>query len=458
MLQLSSYSTKQLFAVVIIGTMMMMESIDTNILNVAIPAMAQSLGVPALSLKLPITSYLISLSVFIPISGYLADKFGTKIILMIAIFSFGLFSLLCGWATSLLQLTCFRALQGIAGALLVPVGRLLMLRVFSKQELVKVYMFISMPLLLGPLLAPYIGGLLVSHLSWRFIFYVNIPFALLMLFATLRFVDNYTQSTQPFNWYSFIPLALFLAITAYWLDTTSEINSIRDQLIMIMLILISFIIYLLIERKSTHQIIHFKLFKIRTYRLCFFSSAISRITLGARAFIIVLYLQLALSMSPTESGLLISSMAIGYLFSRIFIARYLKRFGFKKTLLWSNFGTCLATVLLCFIEQANVFAWSIMISLGFFSAIILLLLNVLCFSDIENEKYAAATSLNSTTQQLFVSLGISIAAWSMHLFNYSFGSFTMTSFQVTFICIAVVSLIGQIPFLKLQNSDGNNLL
>lgn len=269
MLQLSNYSTKQLFAVIIIGTMMMMESIDTNILNVAIPAMAQSLGIPSLSLKLPITSYLISLSVFIPISSYLADRFGTKIILMIAIFSFGLFSFLCGWATSLLQLTCFRALQGVAGALLVPVGRLLMLRVFSKQELVKVYMFISMPLLLGPLLAPYIGGVLVSHLSWRFIFYVNIPFALLMLFATLRFVDNYTQSTEPFNWLSFIPLALFLAITAYWLDTTSEITSSINQLLILMLIIISFVIYLFIERKSTHQIIHFKLFKIRTYRLCF---------------------------------------------------------------------------------------------------------------------------------------------------------------------------------------------
>ncbi|KTD09159.1 transporter of the major facilitator superfamily (MFS) [Legionella gratiana] len=458
MLQLSNYSTKQLFAVVIIGTMMMMESIDTNILNVAIPAMAQSLGVSALSLKLPITSYLISLSVFIPISGYLADKFGTKIILMIAIFSFGLFSLLCGWATSLVQLTCFRILQGVAGALLVPVGRLLMLRVFSKQELVKVYMFISMPLLLGPLLAPYIGGLLVSHLSWRSIFYVNVPFALLMLFATWRFVDNYTQSTQPFNWPSFVSLALFLAITAYWLDTTSEITSSITQLLILMVIIMSFVIYLIIESKSEHQIIHFKLFQIRTYKLCFFSSALSRITLGARAFIIVLYLQLSLSMSPSESGLLISSMAIGYLFSRIFITRYLKRFGFKRTLLWSNFGTCLATVLLCFIEQANVFAWMVMIALGFFSAIVLLLLNVLCFSDIENEKYAAATSLNSTTQQLFVSLGVSIAAGSIHLFNYSFGTFTMTSFHAAFICIAVISLMGQIPFLKLQNSDGDNLL
>lgn len=457
MLQLSSYSTKQLFAVIIIGTMMMMESIDTNILNVAIPAMAQSLGVSTLSLKLPITSYLISLSVFIPISGYLADKFGTKIILMIAIFSFGLFSLLCGWATSLLQLICFRTLQGVSGALLVPVGRLLMLRVFNKQELVKVYMFISMPLLLGPLLAPYIGGLFVSHLSWRFIFYVNVPFALLMLLATLRFVDNYTQPTQPFNWPSFITLALFLASTAYWLDT-SEITSMTIQLMIIMVILLTLALYIGIESKSTHKIIHFQLFKIRTYRLCFFSSAISRITLGARAFLIVLYLQLALTMSPTESGLLISSMAIGYLFSRIFIARYLKRVGFKKALLWSNIGTCLATVLLCFIEQANLFAWMVMIALGFFSAVILLLLNVLCFSDIEDEKYAAATSLNSTTLQLFVSLGVSIAAWGIHLFNYSFGDFTQTSFRAIFIGIAIISLLGQIPFLKLQNSDGSNLL
>lgn len=458
MLNLSHYSVKQLFAITIIGIMMMMESIDTNILNVAIPSMSEALQVTPLSLKIAITSYLISLSIFIPISGYLADKFGTKNILMLSIFTFGLSSLLCGMATNVPELVCFRTLQGIAGALLVPVGRLLMLKIFPKQELVKVYMFISMPLLLGPLLAPYIGGLLVTYFNWRFIFYVNIPFAVLTLLATMRYVDNYKQETKPFNWPSFITLAVFLAAVAFWLDTAIDIASFSQQIINFLVIAIALVFYLMIELRSPHKIVNYNLFKIRTYKICFLSSAISRITLGARSFVIVLYLQLALTMTPIDSGFLISSMALGYLFSRIFISQFLKRLRFRNMLNICNFGTVIGTVLLCFIQEANAFAFAVIIAIGFFSAVVLLLLNVLCFTDVGSDEYASATSLNSTTQQLFVSMGVSLAAGSLYLFNYFYGTFSVESFRAVFILIAVIMLIGQWPFLKLRNTDGDNLV
>lgn len=457
MLKLSSYSIQQLAAIIIIGIMMMMESIDTNILNVAIPSMAHSLQVTPLSLKLAVTSYLISLSIFIPISGYLADRYGTKTILLVSIFSFGLFSLLCGMATSLTQLVCFRSLQGAAGALLVPVGRLLMLKVFPKKELVKVYMFISMPLLLGPLLAPYIGGLLVSHLSWRYIFFINIPFTILTLVLTLKHVQNYTQQTHIFNWPSFIWLALFLASTAFWLDTAIDIETTPQQVINLAVILIALLAYLKIELNSPNKIIKYSLFQIRTYQLCFFSSAISRISLGARGFIIALYLQIPLKISPVESGLLISSMAIGYLFSRIFIHKFLKKLGFKKILIWCNAGASISTMLFCWISEVNLFAYLIIILVGFFSAVILLLLNVLCFTDIEQTDYAAATGLNSTTQQLFVAVGVSFSAGCLYLFNHLFGNFSILSFQLVFILLTIISLIGQIPFMRLKESDGANL-
>jgi MFS family permease len=315
-----------------------------------------------------------------------------------------------------------------------------------------------MPLLLGPLLAPFIGGLLVSHLSWRFIFYINAPFAFLTLLATLWFVDNYTLDTKPFNWPSYLMLIIFLTATAYWLDTTLEIARFSQQLINIVVILVAFFIYFLIEKNSTYKIINYHLLNIRTYNLCFLSSAISRITLGARAFVIVLYLQITLQMSPTESGVLISSMAAGYLFSRIFINQYLKRVRFKRALVWCNGGTIILTLLLCFIREANFFAFIVIIALGFFSAVILLLLNVLCFSDVNQEEYASATSLNSTTQQLFVSIGVSLAAGCLYLFNYIYGAFTIASFQGVFICIAIVSLLGQFPFLRMHDTDGDNLL
>jgi len=458
MLPFSSYSPKQIATILIIGTMMMMESIDTNILNVTIPCIAQSLQAPILSIKLAIVSYLISLSVFIPISGYLSDRFGTKKILILSIGSFGLFSLLCGTATTLWELVCFRVLQGAAGALLVPVGRLLMLKVFPKSELVKVYMFISIPLLLGPLLAPGVGGLLVSYFNWRYIFYVNVPFAALTLLATFRYVDNYQLPTKRFQWVSFGWLVLLLASLTYWLETMIEFASLFQQTVNLATIAISLFFYVKMERKAEHKIINYHLFTIRTYQICFLSSAISRIALGARSFLIILYLQIPLHISPAKSGFLTSSMAVGYLFSRIFINKCLKRFGFKKALLWCNIGTVFSTLLLCFLRNLDVFAFLVIIAVGFFSAVILLLLNVLCFAEVPPEEYAPATSLNSTTQQLFVAAGVSLAAGAMYLFNSFFEAFSIHAFEWAFVVFALVSLIGQIPFLKLQDSDGENLI
>lgn len=457
MLKLSNYTIPQLVTIAIIGVMMMMESIDTNILNVAIPSMADSLQVTPLSLKFAVTSYLISLSIFIPISGYLADRYGAKRILLISIFSFGLFSFFCGMATSLLQLVCFRFLQGAAGALLVPVGRLLMLKVFPKQELVKVYLFISMPLLIGPLLAPYIGGLLVSYLDWRFIFFINVPFAIFTLLATLKYVDNYMQQTQRFNWPSFIMLALFLTSFAFWLDTAVDIETPTQQLLNLAVIVIALLLYLKIEFNIPNKIINYNLFKIRTYQLCFIGSTINRISLGARGFVIALYLQIPLQMTPIESGTLISSMAVGYLFSRLFINKYLKKIGFKNMLLWCNAGASLCTLLFCFIHEVNVFAYFVVILVGFFSAVVLLLLNVLCFSDVEQTDFASATGLNSTTQQLFVAVGVSFAAGCLFLFNQIFTQASVMSYQIFFIVLAIVGLIAQIPFMRLQKTDGVNL-
>lgn len=437
---------------------MMMESIDTNIITVAIPVMAQSLGVTPLSIKLAITSYLISLSIFIPISGFLADKFGTKRILILAIVGFGISSMCCGLANSLLQLVTFRFMQGLFGALLVPVGRLLMLKVFDKQDLVKVYMMISMPLLLGPLVAPYLGGLLVSVLSWRFIFYVNLPFSILALLATFNAVDNYTQKVVKFNWASFIFLALFLASLAYWLDTALDMASWHAQLINLGVSCVALLIYLKIEFSSEHRIINYDLFKIKTYQICFWSSALSRIALGARGFTLVLYLQLALKITPLTSGFLISWMAAGYLLSRIAISKLLKPLGFKRMLTISNIGTSLSMLMFCFIHEANLYAVLVIIANGFFSAVILLLLNVLCFADVRSEDYASATGLNSTTQQLFFALGVAVGASSIYIFNkvyvVSFGHYTFIS---CFILISFIGFFGQIFYNKLEQNAGENL-
>lgn len=458
MFKLPKYTLKQFMIITIIGTMMMMESIDTNIITVAIPSIAKGFAIPPLNVKLAIISYLISLSIFIPISGYLSDKFGSKNILIISITGFGLSSLLCGISSSLVQLVICRFLQGIFGALMTPVGRLLMLKAFSKADLVKVFMLISMPLLLGPLLAPYIGGVLISYLSWHYIFYVNVPFSLLALGATLLYVDNYKQEVQKFNWLSFAFLGIFLATLAFWLDTALEMASFKQQLVNLTITLLALIAYLKVELSSSNKIVNYKLFKIKTYSLCFWSSAISRASLGARGFSLMLYLQIALKMTPLESGFLISWMALGYLFSRIVVSRYLKFFGFKRMLTLCNIGTFISMLMFCFIHQSGPFAIAVIVANGFFSAIIPLLIYVLCYADVPSEDYASATGLMGTTQQLFFAAGVTFAAACIYVCNkiytLSFGSYT---FITVFIIIALFGFAGQIFFNKLSSESGVKL-
>lgn len=458
MFKLPNYTLKQFMTIAIIGGMMMMESIDTNIITVAIPSIAHNLGVLALNVKLAIVSYLVSLSIFIPISGYLSDKFGSKNILLISIAGFGLTSLLCGMASSLAQLVFFRFLQGCFGALTVPVGRLLMLKVFNKQELVKVFMMISMPLLLGPLLAPYIGGVLVTYYSWHYIFFVNVPFCLLAFIATFYFVDNYKQAVKKFNWPSFIALGIFLAILAFWLDRALDIHSLKEQLIYLGLIIVTFVIYLKIELNALNKIVNYKLFKIKTYNLCFWSSAISRITLGARGFSLILYLQMALHITPIQSGFLTSWMALGYLFSRIAVTKLLKYLGFKRMLTICNIGTFVTMLMFCMIDQVNMFSIIIIVLNGFFSAVIPLLIYVLCYADVPQEDYASATGLMSTTQQLFFALGVTLASAGIYLFNYIYNiSYSHATFTSVFVIIALVGLLGQICFNKLTKESGDKL-
>lgn len=458
MFKLPNYTLKQFMCIAIIGSMMMMESIDTNILTVAIPSIAANLGTTPLNVKLAIVSYLVSLSIFIPISGYLSDKFGSKNILLISIAGFGFSSLLCGLSSSLIELVIFRFVQGIFGALTVPVGRLLMLKVFSKQELVKVFMLISMPLLLGPLLAPYLGGLLVSYYSWHYIFYVNIPFSLLALLATFRFVDNYRQEVKKFNWKSFIALGVFLAILAFWLDTALDIKNAYVHLIYILLILVTLIIYLKIELNSSNRIVNYKLFKIKSYNLCFWSSAISRITFGAKGFVLILYLQLALKITPLESGFITSWMALGYLFSRIAVSKLLKYLGFKKMLTICNIGTFISMLMFCLIDKTDTFAIIVIVANGFFSAVIPLLIYVLCYADVPSEDYASATGLMSITQQLFFAAGVTFAAACIFMCNKIYGvSYGNQTFMTVFVLIAIIGLMGQLCFNKLSAESGEKL-
>ncbi len=454
----SKFSFKQLVTILVASLMILMENIDTNILNVAIPAIATDLNAPPLQLKLAITSYLISLAIFIPISGWISDQFGTRKVLLWAIFAFGLFSLFCGFAHSLFELVIFRFLQGIAGAFMAPVGRLLMLKAFDKSDRVKVYVLMSLPVVLGPLLAPFLGGVLVSLFNWRYIFYVNVPFALLALLGTYVYVENYVQKTDKFNWWSFIWLGLFLSIFSYWLDTAFDPKPAATKSLILVFAIISLLAYLKVEFSSDNKIINYKLFSIRTFKICFYSSIITRASFGGRGFALVLFLQYTLQMPPIIASYLLSSMAVGLFLGRIFVKRVLDYLGFKLMLTISNIGAAISLLLFGFIRTIDAFSICVLILNGLFTTVGFMLLNILCYADIEEADYASATGIVSTTQQLSFSLGVVIAASALHIFNSLFGEFTFSAFNAAFIAISILGLFSQVYLSKLKNSDGDDLI
>lgn len=459
-LKLADYTPRQIICLFIISSVLLMENIDANILNVAIPQMAHSFQTSVFTLKLAVTSYLIGLSIFIPISGWIANRFGARNTLLFSIVLFTLMSIQCGLSSSVNMLIICRLLQGLAGAFMVPVGRLLLLKIFSKQQMVKAYTIMGMPVMLGPIFAPILGGYLVTYFSWRYIFWVNIPLGILVFIATLKYVENYREAQNRFNLLSFVFLALFLSCVCFWLDIVllSEVGFLIKIILFIAAVVFG-LIYFLIERSSKFPVVCYKLFKLRTFSTCFFSTIIIRAALGGRAFVLAIFLELTYHLSAFQAGVYFIYMSLGVLSSRTIVRKMLDRYGFKRTLTFANLGSCIALLMLGMVTQLN---WVLYLALflnGIFAAAQFMSMNILYYAEVESPDYGSAVSIAATWQQLGVSLGVIVAAGMLHYVNQALSvSFSHASFHWTFIGLALVNLSCQFLINRLQISDGQSLL
>lgn len=460
MMDQNSYSSKQLIGLLVISSLLLMENIDANILNVAIPQMAHSFHTTVFTLKLAVTSYLIGLSIFIPISGWISDKYGTKKILMFSIVLFTLMSIQCGLTNSITMLVVCRLLQGIAGAFMVPVGRLLLLKIFSKQQMVKAYTLMGMPVMLGPILAPILGGYLVTYFSWRYIFWVNIPLGILALCATIKYIDNYTEEQGKFNFYSYVFLAACLCCLCFWLDIflLPDVSLFGKLGLFLGAIFFGFIYYL-IESKSNFPVIRYRLFKLRTFSSCFFATIIVRASLGGRAFILAIFLEIAFHLSAFQAGFVFIWMSFGMLASRTLVRKLLERYGFKRSLVVANIGSFCALTMLATVNSIGLYFYVALFLNGLFASAQFMSMNILYYDEIENVDYGSAVSLAATWQQLGISLGVIVAAGMLHIMNQLLGStFSLTAFHYTFFGLAWLNLSCQFLMNRLHVNDGQSLI
>src|ERR1700734_1970884 len=303
-----------------------MESLDTTILNTAVPAISEALKVAPLSMKSVLASYTLSLAVFIPISGWMADRFGTRRVFASAIGLFSLGSLLCGLSSNIHLLVASRVLQGCGGAMMVPVGRLTLVRTFAKSELVSAMSFVAIPGLVGPMLGPIAGGLIVGYLHWRIIFFLNIPVGLIGLILVYIHLPDYREETHPLDLVGLLLFGSGLALLSYVLEVFGE-HSLRPMEISGLLVLSLALLagYWLHAKSLAFPLLQLGLFRIRTFRAAVNGSFFTRLGIGGVPFLLPLLYQVGLGFSPVQSGLLIMPQAAAAMSTKIVIRQILKR-------------------------------------------------------------------------------------------------------------------------------------
>ena len=397
-----------------------MESLDTTILNTAIPTISAALGVAPLSMKSVLASYTLSLAVFIPISGWMADRFGTRRVFASAIGLFTLGSLLCGISTSIHLLVACRILQGCGGAMMVPVGRLTLVRTFAKSELIRAMSFVAIPGLVGPMLGPIAGGLIVGYLHWRFIFFVNIPIGLLGLLMVYMHLPDYREEhTHPLDIVGLILFGSGIALLSYVLEIFGEHTlSTREMsgLLAIAFTLISG--YLLHARGIPYPLLQLKLFRIRTFRAAVSGSFFTRLGIGGVPFLLPLLYQVGLGFSAIESGLLIMPQAFAAMSTKFLMPKILARVGYRGVLISNT--VILGLLLLLFATIGlHTPVWLIVLQAfcyGMFSSLQYTSMNTLAYADVSEEQTSNASSIASTVQQMSISFGVAAAGLATAFF------------------------------------------
>ncbi len=442
-----------------------MEMLDTTILNTAVPIIADSLKVTPLSMKSVLSSYTLSLAVFIPISSWVADRFGTRKVFSAAIALFTLGSFLCGISQNIHILVACRILQGCGGAMMVPVGRLTLVRTFARHELIRAMSFVSIPALIGPMLGPLAGGFIVAFLNWRVIFFVNVPVGLFGLYLVHKYLPDYkAQKIFPLDVVGLILFGTGIALFSYVLEVFGEhFLSTLEVFGLLGISILLLLAYLLHAARIPHPLLRLQLLHIRTLRVGVIGNFITRIGAGGLPFLLPLLYQIGLGYSPVESGLLIMPQSLSAMVLKIAMPRILTWLGYRKVLL---FNTVLIGFSIALFSTINIQTSSTVIIIqaclfGFFSSLQYTSMNTLVYADISNEDTSQASTIVSTVQQLSMSFGVAIASLVAVYFIPDRDSAgreqTLHGIHRAFIFLGALTALSTLVFRELKPTDGESV-
>ena len=423
-----------------------MQNLDSTVISTALPTMARAFGADPTHMNVALTSYMLSLAVFIPCSGWLADRFGTRTVFRAAIVIFTLGSVLCGSANSLPFLVCARVLQGFGGAMMVPVGRLLLLRTVPKSELVAAMAWLSTPALLGPVLGPPLGGFVVTYFDWRFIFGINIPIGILGVVLVTLFVEDVRETIRTdFDWRGFFLSSTALASLMFAMETIGRgVVPKSVSLAFLALGAVTGAFYVAHARRRVRPIIDFTLLRIPTFAVAVCAGTLFRIGIGAVPFLLPMMLQLTFGQSAAQSGLITFASSLGALAMKPAATTALRRLGFRDTLVYNGvLSAVLLSLCAWFSPNWPVFLiYTALLTGGFFRSLQFTAYNALAYADVPRERMSSATGFYSAMQQISLTIGVSIAAASltvtMALTDHDLP--LLGDFSIAFLVVSFISL------------------
>jgi len=442
-----------------------MESLDTTILNTAVPAIAQALKVPPLSMKAVLASYTLSLAVFIPISGWMANRFGTRRVFASAIGIFTLGSFLCGISSEIHLLVACRILQGCGGALMLPVGRLTMVRTFPKSELIAAMSFVAMPGLIGPMLGPLLGGLIIAYFHWSVIFFVNIPIGFCGLYMVYRHLPNYReQRNYPLDIVGLVLFGAGVSLLSYVLEVFGE-TSLSSREILGLLTMAAALLgaYGLHSLRTRHPLLRLGLLRIRTFRVAVSGNLFTRLGIGGIPFLLPLLYQVGMGFSPIQSGLLIMPQAVAAMSLKLTMPHILKKFGFRRVLIANTITVGLMIFLFSTVGIGTPI-WMIVVlafAYGFLTSLQYTSMNTLAYADVSAREASGASTIASTIQQMAVSFGVATASLAAALFVpvrvHANGPEMIHGLHLALVALGALTIVSTVLFSELKGGDGDSV-
>lgn len=454
-------TTKKLLPL-ILATAIFMQMLDSTVLNTSLPSIAKDLNESPLNMQNAIISYVLTLALFMPVSGFLADKFGTRKVFIVSLVLFSLGSLLCSLSPNLTFLVIARVIQGVGGSLMTPVGKLALIKAFDKSELLQAMNFAIIPALIGPVLGPLVGGYMVDYLSWHWIFLINIPIGLLGIVLGIKYMPNYTSKIIDFDFKGFLIFAaasLLLSVSLEWLGNAKNITPV------LMVFFAGFVFLYLYYRhakKDENAIFPLDLFMVRTFRVGMLGNLATRLGISSIPLLIPLMVQIAYGESAVVSGWIVAPMAVTSMFGKSAVIKILNVYGYRKTLM---INTYIIGILICVMAIPGIntsIYWFIPLAsiLGFFNSIQFTAMNTISIADLRDSQTSSGNSLVSVNQQIAIGFGIAFGLIVLKLFEGDtqlIKGNVHNAFRYTFLVVGFLTILSGLVFRRLHFRDGENM-